>query len=235
MRLPLGLLIVCVCCLAKVSQTFAENVVYGADVFPPHVLFDKTTNKCVGKNIDDTVKIVEQAGHNVSVLCAPAVRLVRLLIEGKIDFIVKLKGAGEVENHVKYSDIPSLYMDINLYQHLDTQNTEDLVAAVRGFAYEGQRNILIEQNYRFFDLPDSITVIDFFLKKRSQYMLSYGDSLDYFLQKNEIILPDSIVSQTLKSSPAFYAVSNQSDKQQVLLKVINDYAKTHGLVKYIDM
>jgi polar amino acid transport system substrate-binding protein len=67
-----------------------------------------------------------------------------------------------------------------LYSHKSTASTRS-VEAIRGFSYHVFREELTAQGYEFFDLPTSISAIQFFLKKRTKYLISYRPPVDYFI------------------------------------------------------
>ncbi|PKG93226.1 hypothetical protein CXF95_26965 [Paraglaciecola sp. MB-3u-78] len=57
-------------------------------------------------------------------------------------------------------------MNLDFYAHKKAEFTRS-VAAIRGFSYHGFRKRLMAQGYEFFELPNSISAIQLFKKKRT--------------------------------------------------------------------
>ena len=204
----------------------SERATLGVILFPPNVLIDEVTGECRGHGIQTTREILAEYSIEIDVICAPPVRIYRLLENAEIDFTINIKSTKGLPEDVTFIDKPYRILQLKLYSHLDRKNGKD-VAAVRGFDYQGFRNKLIQQEYRFFDLPNSISSIQVFLKKRIPHLISYGGPYGYYIRDKKLKVSDAITSTHLYSVPTHYTITNKSPHLKALIAAFDLYADTY--------
>ena len=145
-----------------------QKVTMGLVVFPPYSILEEQTNKCVGRFIEITKKILTDYSIQLGAVCAPPARLFRLLEKAEIDFTINIKSTVALPKNVDFVEPPFSTLQLDLYSHKQNK-LDNSVAAIRGYSYHGFRAKLVDQHYKFFDLPNSISAIQLFLKKRSSH------------------------------------------------------------------
>ncbi|WP_051275561.1 substrate-binding periplasmic protein [Aestuariibacter salexigens] len=203
-------------------------VTLGLLVFPPEVVVDSETGKCLGEVIDISKLVLKN--FNVDVVCAPPARIYRLLEQGVVDLTINIKTTDALQDKVKFTNIPYRFLVTNLYGHKDKQDAGS-VSAIRGFDYNGTRGKLASDGYQFIDLPTSTDAIRMFARGRSEYLLSYESPVKFLLDE----FPEKYSVKTLQSVPTFYAVSNVSPHQEQLLQRLNSVADALSLDTFLEL
>lgn len=209
-----------------------ENVTLGIPVFPPYSIIDEKTNECVGDFITITKKILAEYAFNVDVVCAPPIRIYRLLKISDVDFIINIKSTKALPKDIVFVETPFNILSLDLYTHKNTQALKSL-AAIDGFSYHGFRTKLMAQGYEFLDMPTSISAIQLFLKKQSSHLISYRSPVEYHIQQKKIDIKDGVSVSPLLDVPTFFAISAQSPHLEKLQSALEDYASRHQL-KFFD-
>jgi polar amino acid transport system substrate-binding protein len=205
-----------------------ESVTLGILVFPPHSRIDELTNECVGAFITITEKILAEYAINVDAVCAPPIRIYRMLENADVDFTINIKSTTALPKDIVFVDIPFSTLNLDLYSHKNAQSIKS-VAAIRGFSYDGFRTKLLAQGYEFFDLPTSISAIQLFLKKRTNHLISYRAPVDYYIQEKKLNIKDSISILPLIDVPTYYGISSKSPHLEKLKAALDDYATKYQL------
>ncbi|MCC2616166.1 transporter substrate-binding domain-containing protein [Aestuariibacter halophilus] len=226
--------IVCVCLLSMMSQAFAEQqtVTLGASLFPPSAYINKSTGQCVGENIDVARKVLSDYNIKLEVVCALPIRMYRLVEHAEVDFTVNVKHTRALKPHVAFVEPPLKQLVINLYRHGNVKEVTT-IAAIRGFDYDGTRNQLIEQNYRFIDLPTAEAALQLFMKGRSDALISYQSNVLHIKQQNGIVFPAEITASKLHDVNAYFAIAKGSKHFDLLMHAFNDYAEQHQLAYFV--
>ena len=206
----------------------------GILVFPPHSILDEVTNECVGRFVTITKKILAEYAINIDVVCAPPIRIYRLLENAKVDFTINIKSTKALPKGIVFVDTPFSTLRLDLYAHKNAKSRRS-VAAIRGFGYHGFRQRLTAQGYDFFELPTSISAIQLFLKKRTSHLISYRSPVDYYIQENKLNVKDDISVLPLVEVPTYYAISGQSPYLETLQAAFDDYASKHQLTFFDEL
>lgn len=210
------------------SISARNNVTMGTLVFPPHSKLDELTNKCVGRFITITEKILAEYDINIDVVCAPPVRIYRLLENADIDFTINIKSTKGLPKDIVFVDTPFSTLKVDLYTHNNVHSKKS-IAAIRGFGYHGFRTKLMTQGYEFFDLPTSISAIQLFLKKRSSHLISYRAPVEYYIEEKKLNINDDVSILPLITVPTYYGISGQSPHLEKLKTAFNAYAAKHQI------
>ena len=205
-----------------------DKVTLGILVFPPHSRLDELTNKCVGRFITITEKILAEYAIDVDVICAPPIRIYRLLENADVDITINIKSTKALPKDIVFVETPFSTLTLDLYSHKNAQSINS-IAAIRGFSYHGFRTKLTEQGYEFFDLPTSISAIQLFLKKRTNHLISYRSPVDYYIQEKNLKIEDGVAVLPLITVPTYYGISGQSRHREKLKAAFDDYASKHQL------
>jgi polar amino acid transport system substrate-binding protein len=200
----------------------------GILVFPPHSRIDEISGECVGRFIARTKKILAEYAIGVDVICAPPIRIYRMLENADLDFTINIKSTKALPNDIVFVDTPFSTLQLDLYTHKNVQSMKS-VAAIRGFSYHGFRTKLMREGYEFFDLPTSISAIQLFLKKRTNHLISYRAPVDYYIEEKKLKIKDGVDVLPLIEVPTYYAISGQSPHIGKLKAAFNDYASKHHL------
>mgnify|MGYP000277116413 CR=1 FL=1 len=200
----------------------------GVIEFPPHVKKDENTNKCVGKFVSISKKILSEYGIDFETVCAPPIRIYRLLESGAVDFTINIKSTEALPKDIVFVEPPFSTLSLNLYSHKQASLGEN-VAAIRGFSYHGYRSKLVSQGYEFFDLPTSISAIQMFVKKRSSNLISYRAPVEYYIAEKGLEIKDNVRILPLTEIPTYIAISGQSKHLELIKSAFDDYAKKHQL------
>jgi polar amino acid transport system substrate-binding protein len=211
-----------------------QKVTLGIPVFPPHSILDEVTNECVGPFVTITKKILAEYAINIDVFCAPPIRIYRLLEKAKVDFTINIKSTKALPKDIVFVETPFSTLNLDLYTHQNTKSTMS-VAAIRGFSYHGFRKRLMVQGYEFFELPNSISAIQLFLKKRTSHLISYRSPVDYYIQEKKLNIKDDISVLPLLDVPTYYAISGQSPFLEKLQTAFDDYASRHQLTFFDEL
>ena len=174
-------------------------ITMGVVLFPPDVTIDEKTKECVGSAITTTRELLLEYGIKFHVVCAPAQRIIRLLQNKEIDFTISVKSDELLTQHVVYSDIPFRKVKINLYTRNELKQFKT-ISAVRGFEYQGYRKKFSEEGIEFIDLPNTVSAIQFFLKGRSEAMISYGAPVQNYMKTNQIAMQDTYMITVLQEA-----------------------------------
>jgi len=205
-----------------------DKVTLGILVFPPHSRIDELTNKCVGGFITITEKVLAEYNIKVDVICAPPIRIYRMLENADLDFTINIKSTQALPKDIVFIDTAFSTLKLDLYSHKNLHSMKS-VAAIRGFSYHGFRTKLMKEGYDFFDLPTSISAIQLFLKKRTNYLISYRAPVDYYNEEKKLNIKDGISVLPLIEIPTYYAISGQSPHLEKLKAAFDDYTFRHKL------
>jgi hypothetical protein len=205
-----------------------NNVTLGIFVFPPHSRLDEPTNECVGSFITITEKILAEYAINLEVVCAPPIRIYRLLESADVDFTINIKSTKALPKDIVFVETPFNTLSLDLYTHKNAQSMKS-VAAIRGFSYHGFRTKLMAQGYELFDLPNSISAIQLFLKKRSRHLISYRSPVEYYIEEKKLNIKDGVSAIPLIDVQTHYAISGQTPHLEKLKFAFDDYASKHQL------
>lgn len=216
------------------QQAYAEQqiVTLGASLFPPSAYIDKSTGKCVGENIDVTTKILAYYNIKLEVVCTLPARMYRLVKNSEVDFTVNPKSTKALSPYVEFVDPRFKKLVINLYRY-GTNSEFKTISAIRGFDYNGSRQTLVDQNYQFVDLPTAESALQFFLKRRSDALISYQSNVVHLKRQNAIIFPKEITVTPLLEVNAYYGITKGSANFDLLRHVLSDYAEQHNLEYFV--
>lgn len=215
--------------LLSTSIFARENVTLGILVFPPHSEIDEQTNECAGGFITITKKILAEYAIKVDVVCAPPIRIYRLLENAEIDFTINIKSTQALPKDIMFVDPPFSMLNLDLYSHENAPSLKS-VAAIRGFGYHGFRAKWMAKGYHFIDLPTSISAIQLFLKKRSGHLMSYRSPVEYYVKEKKLDISDSVAIVPLVRVPTYFAISGKSPHSEKLQAALSDYASKHQLM-----
>lgn len=220
--------------LFSVSASCRESVTFGAIIFPPNTLLDKETNVCVGEGIDKTRLILSQYDIDMEVICASAIRIYKLIEQGKIDLTINVKSTRALSKSVGFTDTPYQLLKLNLYRHTADPKGKT-IAAIRGFDYHGNRQRLEHEGYRFVDLPNSLSAIELFVRGRSSHLISYKGPVDYYTKELSLPLNEDVVEQRILEVPAYYAITSDSAVSDLLSEIFRQVAARQELSYFNDI
>lgn len=205
-----------------------DKVTLGILVFPPHSRIDEVTNECLGGFISITEKILAEYDTKVDVVCAPPIRIYRMLKNADVDFTINIKSTKALPEDMVFVETPFSTLKLDLYSHKNAPAMKS-IAAIRGFSYHGFRTKLVDQGYEFFDLPSSTSAIQLFLKKRTSHLISYRAPVDYYIEENKLNIENDVSIVPLITVPTYYGISGQSPYLEKLKSAFDDYAAKHQI------
>ena len=210
------------CSLGKEVATF------GAIVFPPHTTFDEKTKECVGDSIISTRHILRQYDIEMDVVCASAIRIYKLIESGDADITINVKSTNALKQNVTFIDIPYQSLSLALYSH-ESIASQRTISGIRGFDYHGQRERLLANGFEFVDLPNSLSALQVFIKRRSSHLISYQGPVEYYLKEFSEKLQEPLMVTPLLSVDTFYAISKKSHLATELKAAFDGYAEKHKI------
>lgn len=203
---------------------------FGVHHFPPYIVLDSTGN-CDGQAVELTRTILQKDGVKVTLVCATAARLYKMLQSGEVDLTINIKHTKALPDDVSFVEPPYAQLTLVLLTHgaAVAREAHPTIAAIRGFDYHGQRALLSEQGYRFIDLPDSISAVELFVKGRSSALLTYDGPFNYYLQQQGLPFARHYQRQVLETIDTHYVISGQSQHQDYIRQTIQHYASANKL------
>ena len=86
----------------------------GILVFPPHSILDEVSNECVGRSVTITKKILAEYAINIDVVCAPPIRIYRLIENAKVDLTINIKSTKALPKNIVFVDTPFSTLSLDL-------------------------------------------------------------------------------------------------------------------------
>lgn len=216
------------------EQTWAsKRVTLGTSIFPPHILFDDEKGECVGVSIDVLRAILVESDTTLDVVCASPIRIYKLIESGDVDFTINVKSTNLLSPYVDFVEPPFSVLKMKLYSH-GKLSQKGSIAAIRGFDYNGQRQILIKDGYEFVDLPNSITAIQLFLKNRTEHLISYVGPFEYYKEHHSLSLPADVIEKQVLNINTFIAIAKNSENNLHLQKAFEQYALYNDVELFVD-
>lgn len=227
-HIRLSLLLFVFLCKALNAQETKQNITLGLSVLPPFTEM-VTENQCEGTYVAAVKDLIdESSAFNVTVICAPPVRIFRMIETGQVDLTINVKSTERLRSHVSFHPVLFSYLTLILYVH--EHSPEKSIAAIRGFDYHGFRRKFTEQNYQFVDVPNGMDAVQLFLRKRSASLMLYEGTFEWYLAQHHDLDPEPISKSTLQLVPTYFAVSNVSEHKQAIEQWLDDVES--ATVKY---
>lgn len=230
-----GVLAAIVLALSFCSSCFADGqaklikLSLGVHHFPPGLVASSDGKQCGGTAVDKLNKIFLPSGYVVVPVCSPPARIYRSMDTGDIDLSLNTL-TNTLINKTHIYLLPAFtQLVLVLYSHpASAMAPEDkTVSAVRGFDYQGQRVEMQQHGFQFVDMPDTISATNFFLHKRSQYLISYEGPFLHAMQEHYPGMIKTLSAQPLTKIDVQVVVSVRSVHRDNIIKIIQDYAKKH--------
>lgn len=212
----------------------ADRPTIGLLLMSPYTVYDEKTNLCKSEALKVTKKILLAYSMDLSAICAPPVRIYQLMQNGELDFTINIKSTKSLNENTLFVDTPYRILQLNLYTHKELSSRKE-IASVRGFNYEGHRNNFQEDGFKFIDVPDSLSSIKIFLRKRTSHLISYEAPIIHYLNENKKVLGSDITISPIVSVTSHYAISHTSPYKEKLLSIFVDYAKEHNVSTFSDL
>ncbi len=209
-----------------------QSLTLGVIVFPPLSMKMDGSDECVGEAIDTTRKIFSKYHYEVKIICAPTMRIIKMLETGDVDLTINVKGLPLLEPHINYVEPRFNNVLLRLYQH--EKIIEPKVAGVRGFNYLGHREILVQEGYEFIDVASVEDAIGIFLKERTKALIIYKRPYENYIQRKlNGIFPDDVVFSDVKTLSTHYGVSKRSKNHDKIIKLLSDHISETGAVEFL--
>jgi hypothetical protein len=206
-----------------ISAKNAPTLTYGAVSFPPSSYTDPKTHKCIGITVDAVRRILANYNFKMVTVCASAKRIYKMMENGQIDLAINTAYSKHLEGLVTVVNPPFRYQKVTLYHNPDIEKN-NIVAAVRGFNYDGHRSRLKQKGLIFADLLNTKKSLEFFLKNRSSYLLSYKAPIAYTLKQKNITFHDNIYEEDIGVIPMHFSINNISPIYDEIKAALDDYA-----------
>lgn len=210
-----------------------ETVTLGTILFPPGTNIEKESGRCIGNNIDKTRQILLHLNIDINIVCTSPIRIYRMIENNELDFTINIKSTSALAPHVEFTNKPFRKIILNIYRYKEIPVIGS-IAAVRGFDYNGFRQVYLNKDVEFLDLPNTISAIQMFARKRSDALLSYQTPMEYYLALKNIELGDSVVVETLLTLDTFYAINKNSPYFEMLKSSLDDFAQKEKLNYFIE-
>lgn len=209
-------------------STATVTLKMGLHNFPPDFVVTKDGQHCGGQGLELTRQIFQPLHVRIEPVCLTPARMYLLLDSGEIDLTINIRSTRQVKLRHHFIAPPYRSLQLMLYSHPRSSQTsnQQSVALIRGFDYEGERQKLLQQGYQLQDLPDSISAIEFFLLKRSQYLLTYQGPFSHYLQDHPAA-KQQLPARKLQQIDTFYLLSDSSPHLALMRQQLQAYASQH--------
>lgn len=200
-----------------------EVVTLGALIFPPESIIDGRDGMCKGDAVSVTRKIFERSNYKLDIVCTSAARIYRMFNAGDIDFTINIKSTAAIKSKGTFIEPNYHKLTLNLYRRkVDTEMP--VVSVIRGFDYHGYKKVLTDQGYNFVSVPNGIDSIRLFHLGRSNILLSYQSTYDYYFSDGNNLPVKSLQVEHLVDVKNYYAVTKSSPKHDQIVKLIKQFA-----------
>lgn len=197
----------------------------GVHNFPPYfVVVDN--EHCGGEAVEFSRNLLQNSDIKLTTVCATPARLYKMLQNGEVDLTINIKQTKALPDNVSFVATPYAQLSLVLLTHgaAVARENHPTIAAIRGFDYHGQRQVLGDKGYSFIDLPDSISAVEMFIKGRSSALLTYEAPFNYYLQQHNLAFEKHYQCQLLEHIDAYYVVSGQSAHKAYIQQQLSQYA-----------
>ena len=192
--------------------------------FPPHSYTRAGSMECIGYAVEATRFIFAKHGFSLTAICAPAIRVYRMLETGEIDLTINIKSTRLLQDSVDFFDPAYGQLELIMISHAD-RGFENMVSAIRGFDYHGQRQALEKQGYTFQDTPGSIDAINIFMRERTRHLITYKAPFKFYLESNGFTLPGEVTVKCLAELKTHYAISKNYKHYRKIMQALKQEAK----------
>ena len=208
----------------------AAEIRLGVHNFPPYFVMTDN-NHCGGEAVELTRSLLQTDNIKVTTICATPARLYKLLQSGEVDLTINIKQTKALPDNVNFIAPPYVKLSLVLLTHgaAVAREKHPTIAAIRGFDYHGQRQILAEKGYTFVDLPDSISAVEMFIKARSSALLTYEAPFNHYLQQHSLPFARHYQRQLLEHIDSYYVVSDLSAHKSYINEKLTEYANREQL------
>lgn len=221
--LVLGLLLCC-------NLASGSEIRLGVHKFPPYFVMTDNEN-CGGEAVELTRNLLQTDSIKLTTVCATPARLYKMLQSGEVDLTINIKQTKALPDNVSFVATPYVQLSLVLLTHgaAVARDKAPTIAAIRGFDYHGQRQVLTDKGYTFIDMPDSISAVEMFIKARSSALLTYEAPFDHYLQQHNLPFAKHYQCQLLEHIDAFYVISEQSAHKSYINDKLTEHARREQL------
>ena len=202
----------------------------GVHNFPPY--FVMTDNEhCGGEAVELSRNLLQNSDIKLTTVCATPARLYKMLQSGEVDLTINIKHTKALPDNVSFVATPFVQLSLVLLTHgaAVAREQHPTIAAIRGFDYHGQRQVLGDKGYSFIDLPDSISAVEMFIKGRSSALLTYEAPFNHYLQQHDLPFAAHYQCQLLEHIDAYFVVSEQSAHKTYISEKLTQHANSEQL------
>ena len=220
-------------CLTLLVSAYAYSAVeirLGVHNFPPYFVMTDNAN-CSGEAVELSRRLLQSDDIKLTTVCATPARLYKMLQSGEVDLTINIKQTKALPDNVSFVATPYVQLSLVLLTHgaAVAREKQPTIAAIRGFDYHGQRQLLSEKGYSFIDLPDSISAVEMFIKGRSSALLTYEAPFNHYLQQYDLPFAAHYQCQLLEHIDAYFVVSEQSAHKTYISEKLTQHANSEQL------
>jgi polar amino acid transport system substrate-binding protein len=216
------------------SAKDSKTIYLGALEFPPFAYSGIGSSECIGYVMEVTRAILNENGYKLDAICAPAIRVYRMIQSGELDLTVNIKSTKLLQGHADFIEPNFGELELIFLSHKD-RGFENMVSAIRGFDYHGERDKLVADGYSFQDTPGSIDAIKIFMRERTRHLITYKAPFKFYLEQNGFFMPSDAEVRELRALPTYYAISKKSDKYELLKKILTEHAQKKDIKRFDEL
>jgi polar amino acid transport system substrate-binding protein len=138
-----------------------------------------------------------------------------MMSSGDLDLTINVKTTQGLVNNADFFPKPFSVLTLALYNYANA--TEKSISAIRAFDYNGYRDKLQNDGFRFIDVPTAEDAVELFVRRRSQHLISYKTPYDYYLMANDVKFETQVNTTVLQNIPTYIAISRMSAHRLKLL------------------
>ncbi|MDM7859297.1 hypothetical protein QTP81_01595 [Alteromonas sp. ASW11-36] len=202
--------------------------------FPPLAYTQAGSSECIGYAIELARLIVEKYGHTLNAICAPAIRVYRLVQAGEIDMTINIKSTELLHDYVDFIEPEFGNLELIFLSH-EQEGFENLISAIRGFDYHGYRQKFEAEDYVFQDTPGSIDAIKMFVRSRTRHLITYKAPFKFYLEQNGFELPPTVKIENLMELQTYFAVSRASKHNALIKEILQKHVEATHLKSFSEL
>ena len=205
--------------LGSIVPVYGQSpLTFGLYPFPPDVTQNQS-GECEGPAVAQLKKLFLFSEQPLKILCVTPARLYKLFANGEVDMLLNIASTKALQGQSVI--VKPQFHYINLAFATNKAMAEQkTVSAIRGYNYEGQREVLEQRGYEFVELKNGVDALELFALGRVAHHIGYiqhKEMLNFHDTKH--LKLDQIEFNSLELIPTYIHISKKSPH----LETINAY------------
>ena len=202
--------------LGSLMPVYGQSpLTFGLYPFPPDVT-QSQDGECEGPAVAQLKKLFLFSEQPLKIMCVTPARLYKLFANGEVDMLLNIASTKALQGQSII--VKPQFHHINLAFATNKAMAEQkTVSVIRGYNYEGQRDILEQQGYEFVELKNGVDALELFALGRVAHHIGYiqhKEMLDFHDTKHLTLA--QIEFRSLERIPTYIHISKQSPHRDTI-------------------